>query len=75
MLLNHHIIFKLEETIRNNESNNDPSIVAAINRPDYVSPLDDLAFAMYQDPEISQIIRSLDKKKTEFVLGSDLLMF
>jgi centrosomal protein CEP104 len=47
----------------------DPSVVAAVNRPDYISPLDDLAFAMYQDPEISQIIRALDKKKTEFVIG------
>ena len=56
--------------IKSDSFDADPSVVAAVNRPDYVSPLDDLAFAMYQDPEISQIIRALDKKKTEFVIGN-----
>ena len=37
-------------------------------RPDYISPLDDLAFDMYQDPEIAQIIRKLERKKQEAVL-------
>lgn len=37
-------------------------------RPDYISPLDDLAFDMYQDPEIAGIIRKLEKKKQEAVL-------
>ena len=60
----------LEEDMSKSNYDADPSVVAAVNRPDYVSPLDDLAFAMYQDPEISQIIRSLDKKKTEFVIGN-----
>jgi hypothetical protein len=46
----------------------DPSVLAAVKRPEYISPLDDLAFAMYQDPEISKIIRNLDKKKTDCVL-------
>ncbi|XP_050411830.1 centrosomal protein of 104 kDa isoform X3 [Patella vulgata] len=36
--------------------------------PDYISPLDDLAFDMYQDPEIAQIIRKLERKKQEAVL-------
>jgi hypothetical protein len=40
-----------------------------VKRPDYISPLDDLAFAMYQDPEISQIIRDLDKKKSDCVIA------
>jgi centrosomal protein CEP104 len=57
----------VDDELRNYDA--DPSVVAAVNRPDYISPLDDLAFAMYQDPEISQIIRALDKKKTEFVIG------
>ena len=48
----------------------DPTVLAAIKRPEYISPLDDLAFAMYQDPEISQIIRNLDKKKTDCVLSN-----
>ena len=43
-------------------------------RPDYISPLDDLAFAMYQDPEISQIIRDLDKKKSDCVIGIIIIM-
>lgn len=47
----------------------DPAVHAAQKRPDYISPLDDLAFTMYQDPEISQIIRSLDKKKNNCVIG------
>ncbi|XP_069110819.1 centrosomal protein of 104 kDa-like isoform X1 [Argopecten irradians] len=37
-------------------------------RPDYISPLDDLAFDMYQDPEIANIIRKLEKKKQDAVL-------
>ena len=38
-------------------------------RPDYISPLDDLAFDMYQDPEIAHILRKLERKKQEAVLG------
>jgi centrosomal protein CEP104 len=40
-------------------------------RLDQVSILDDLAFAMYQDPEIAAIIRSLDRKKQDCVQGDD----
>ena len=46
-----------------------------LTRPDYISPLDDLAFAMYQDPEISQIIRDLDKKKSDCVIGIFVLIY
>ncbi|XP_053379398.1 centrosomal protein of 104 kDa-like isoform X2 [Mercenaria mercenaria] len=46
----------------------DPNAEGLYNRPDYISPLDDLAFDMYQDPEIAQIIRKLEKKKQEAVL-------
>ena len=52
-----------------NSANFDSTAFAAAKRPDYISPLDDLAFVMYQDPEISQIIRTLDKKKCDCVLG------
>ncbi|XP_042336407.1 centrosomal protein of 104 kDa [Sceloporus undulatus] len=38
-----------------------------IGKPDSISPLDDLAFDMYQDPEVAQIIRKLDEKKHEAV--------
>lgn len=31
------------------------------------SPLDDLAFDMYQDPEVAHIIRLLDQKKQDMV--------
>ncbi|CAI9734770.1 of 104 kDa-like isoform X2 [Octopus vulgaris] len=44
------------------------SPLAGFNRPDYISPLDDLAFDMYQDPGVAQLIRKLEKKKQEAVL-------
>lgn len=37
---------------------------------DYFSPLDDLAFDMYQDPEVAVIIRRLEKQKQTAVLGT-----
>ncbi|XP_066493843.1 centrosomal protein of 104 kDa [Tiliqua scincoides] len=36
-------------------------------KQDLISPLDDLAFDMYQDPEVAQIIRKLDEKKHDAV--------
>ncbi|XP_053546383.1 LOW QUALITY PROTEIN: centrosomal protein of 104 kDa [Bombina bombina] len=46
----------------------DPALDASyIGKPDAISPLDDLAFDMYQDPEVAQIIRKLDEKKQEAV--------
>ncbi|KAM5323367.1 centrosomal protein of 104 kDa isoform 2-T2 [Glossophaga mutica] len=36
-------------------------------KSDCISPLDDLAFDMYQDPEVAQIIRRLDERKREAV--------
>ncbi|KAK3104885.1 hypothetical protein FSP39_012411 [Pinctada imbricata] len=47
---------------------NDPALEGLYTKPDYISPLDDLAFDMYQDPEIAGIIRKLEKKKQEAVL-------
>ncbi|NXP51727.1 CE104 protein, partial [Heliornis fulica] len=38
-----------------------------LGKHDSISPLDDLAFDMYQDPEVAQIIRRLDEKKREAV--------
>ena len=32
-----------------------------------ISPFDDLAFDMYQDPEVAHIIRLLDRKKQDMV--------
>ncbi|CAF2436445.1 unnamed protein product [Rotaria sp. Silwood2] len=37
------------------------------SRSDQISIIDDLAFAMYQDPEIAAIITNLDRKKQECV--------
>jgi len=37
------------------------------NNKDYISPMDDLAFDMYQDPEVAEIIRRLDKRKKQAV--------
>ncbi|XP_072334603.1 centrosomal protein of 104 kDa-like isoform X2 [Scyliorhinus torazame] len=36
-------------------------------KSEIISPLDDLAFDMYQDPEVAQIIRKLDEEKHEAV--------
>ncbi|XP_065061516.1 centrosomal protein of 104 kDa-like isoform X2 [Rhopilema esculentum] len=38
------------------------------SRPDYISPLDDLAFDIYQDSETAQLIRRLEAKKQDAVL-------
>ncbi|XP_077168779.1 centrosomal protein of 104 kDa isoform X1 [Paroedura picta] len=38
-----------------------------MGKSDSISPLDDLAFDMYQDPEVAQIIRKLDERKYEAV--------
>lgn len=38
-----------------------------INKPDYISRMDDLAFDMYQDPETAALIRKLDDRKREAV--------
>ncbi|XP_042687698.1 centrosomal protein of 104 kDa isoform X3 [Centrocercus urophasianus] len=38
-----------------------------LGKSDSISPLDDLAFDMYQDPEVAQIIRRLDEKKHDAV--------
>ncbi|XP_071431533.1 centrosomal protein of 104 kDa isoform X1 [Pithys albifrons albifrons] len=38
-----------------------------LGKSDSISPLDDLAFDMYQDPEVAQIIRRLDERKQEAV--------
>jgi len=45
------------------------SSVSVINlcRSHYFSQLDDLAFDMYQDPDVAQIIRKLERKKLDAV--------
>lgn len=40
---------------------------SAPSKCESISPLDDLAFDMYQDPEVAQIIRLLDQKKQDTV--------
>ncbi|NXY50121.1 CE104 protein, partial [Ceuthmochares aereus] len=53
-LIDHYLGIKL----------NDPALDGTyLGKPDYISPLDDLAFDMFQDPEVAQIIRRLDEKK------------
>ncbi|XP_074233703.1 centrosomal protein of 104 kDa isoform X7 [Camelus bactrianus] len=49
-------------------STEDPALEGTCTvKSDYISPLDDLAFDMYQDPEVAQIIRKLDERKREAV--------
>ncbi|XP_039583532.1 centrosomal protein of 104 kDa [Passer montanus] len=58
MLIDHYLGIKLD----------DPALDGTyIGKRDSISPLDDLAFDMYQDPEVAQIIRRLDEKKREAV--------
>lgn len=38
-----------------------------INKPDFISPLDDLSFDMYQDPETASLIRKLEEKKKQAI--------
>lgn len=46
----------------------DPALEGSSSgKSDYISPLDDLAFDMYQDPEVAQIIRKLDERKRDAV--------
>ncbi|XP_018647962.1 hypothetical protein Smp_178710 [Schistosoma mansoni] len=47
---------------RNGQSDSDDSPVGLF-RPDYIPPTEDLAFDMYQDPEVANIIRRLEKQK------------
>jgi len=51
-----------------NTDDENSNIMGSTQKPDYISPLDDLAFDMYQDTEVAQIIRKLEKKKQESVL-------
>ncbi|KAK4472787.1 hypothetical protein MN116_004006 [Schistosoma mekongi] len=44
------------------QSDSDDSPVSLF-RPDYIPPTEDLAFDMYQDPEVANIIRRLEKQK------------
>ncbi|XP_059494105.1 centrosomal protein of 104 kDa isoform X4 [Stegostoma tigrinum] len=49
-------------------SPNDPALDGTcFSKSEIISPLDDLAFDMYQDPEVAQIIRNLDEEKHEAV--------
>lgn len=43
------------------------SLCSVTSNFESISPLDDLAFDMYQDPEVAHIIRVLDQKKQEMV--------
>ncbi|NXQ19628.1 CE104 protein, partial [Peucedramus taeniatus] len=57
-LIDHYLGMKLD----------DPALDGTyLGKRDSISPLDDLAFDMYQDPEVAQIIRRLDEKKREAV--------
>ncbi|XP_005057688.2 PREDICTED: centrosomal protein of 104 kDa [Ficedula albicollis] len=57
-LIDHYLGIKLD----------DPALDGTyLGKRDSISPLDDLAFDMYQDPEVAQIIRRLDEKKRESV--------
>lgn len=50
-----------------NPNSNQGPVWGRINKPDYISRLDDLSFDMYQDPETAALIRKLNDKKQEAV--------
>ncbi|XP_020607283.1 centrosomal protein of 104 kDa-like [Orbicella faveolata] len=50
-----------------NPNLNNAPVWGRINKPDYISRMDDLAFDMYQDPETAALIRKLDDRKREAV--------
>ncbi|XP_025860924.1 centrosomal protein of 104 kDa isoform X2 [Vulpes vulpes] len=59
---------KLIDHYLGQHSSEDPALEGTCTgKSDYISPLDDLAFDMYQDPEVAQIIRKLDERKREAV--------
>lgn len=53
---------------RDDDDDNQLTLPDVLNRSEYISPMDDLAFDLYQDPEIAKIIRQLEKRKREAVL-------
>ncbi|KAM4703358.1 centrosomal protein of 104 kDa [Rhinophrynus dorsalis] len=58
---------KLIDQYLGNSADDSALDASYIGKADSISPLDDLAFDMYQDPEVAQIIRKLDEKKQEAV--------
>ncbi|KAK4884893.1 hypothetical protein RN001_001164 [Aquatica leii] len=56
------------KTIVGNETISD-KLNALINDPEYLSPYDDLAFEMYVDVDVANIIREMEMKKHLAVLG------
>ncbi|CAF1036738.1 unnamed protein product [Rotaria sordida] len=57
----------LGNDIDKSHENHDDQYDSNSNKSDQISIVDDLAFAMYQDPEIAVIIKNLDRKKQEYV--------
>ncbi|CAF5025335.1 unnamed protein product, partial [Rotaria sp. Silwood1] len=57
----------LGNDIDKTHENHDEPFDSNSNKSDQISIVDDLAFAMYQDPEIAVIIKNLDRKKQQYV--------
>lgn len=47
----------------------DVFLATMISNPQYVSPYDDLAFEMYVDKEIARIMRIMESRKHQAVVG------
>lgn len=43
-----------------------------ISNPQYVSPYDDLAFEMYVDKDVARIMRVMEAKKHQAVIGKSI---
>lgn len=53
----------------NNGSLHNNNALLLVNNPKYTSPYDDLAFEMYVDQEVASIIRTMEVKKQQAVIG------
>lgn len=60
------ILDQLDHADEHNEKTAENSM---LNNPEYSSPYDDLAFEMYVDLEVAEIIREMELKKYEAVQG------
>jgi len=49
------------------QETDDPVLLGTLNKPSHISPVDDLAFAIAQDPETAELIRKLNSKKVAAV--------
>lgn len=58
-----------EEPDNDNAPTTNNNLALLVSNPQYTSPYDDLAFEMYVDPEAARIIRQMEVRKQQAVMG------